>query len=170
VRRSLINLMRCPAWQQCGPKVQICLDFCNLDETPELLSMVRPLAPLASKDVNLSIDMPAAAVGARDVQQLGPTLGSSLKQLMLEECVLSWDFWPAVWAHLPRLQQLGVEGLVRGAIGVHGLATFCSCATRPLQLSLGQRLYKQVEAQGKLDQEGRWMGVPQVTVTEAVET
>jgi hypothetical protein len=53
---------------------------------------------------------------------------------------------------------------------VHGLATFCSCGTRPLQLSLGQRLYKQVEAQGKLDQEGRWMGVPQVTVTEAVET
>jgi hypothetical protein len=169
VRRSLLNLMRCPAWQQCGPEVHVCLGLSRRDgDGPEQLDLLRTLAPLVSKEVKLSLDMPEAAVGAPDVQQLGATLGSSLKQLMLEECVLAWDFWSAVWAHLPGLQQLGVGGLVRGATGVHGLATFCSCATRPLQLSLGQRLYTQVE--GRLDQEGRWMGVPHVTVTEEMET
>jgi hypothetical protein len=168
VHRCLMNLMRSPAWQRCGPAVNISLEFLQVDNgLPELLSLVLPLAPLASKEVKLSIDMPDAAVGAPEVQQLGVTLGSSLKQLWLVECELSDGFWPAVWADLPGLQQLGVGVNVHGASGAQELAFFCSRATRALQLHLYPDLYKQVGAEGKLDQEGRWRGVPQVTVTQA---
>jgi hypothetical protein len=67
------------------------------------------LAPLASREVKLSMSVsPEAVVGASAVQQLGATLGSSLKHLVLGECEVSVDFWPAVWAHLPGLQQLTV--------------------------------------------------------------
>jgi hypothetical protein len=190
VRRSLVNLMRCPAWQQCGPRVHVSLLWWLGDSLPQLLSLIPALALLASKEVKLSIDYSEAALGASAVQQLGATLGNSLKHLVLEECLLSDDFWLAVRAHLPglqqltigdtahklpntfwsvawaRLQQLAVRGNVYCAIDVQELASFCSHATRPLQLSLGQRLYKQVE--GKLDQEGRWMGAPQVTVIKAI--
>jgi hypothetical protein len=114
--------------------------------------------------------MPAAVTGGLAVQQLGGALGTSLKQLVLQRCALSEDFWPAVWAHLPGLQQLTVEDNVYGFIGMDELASFCGGATHPLQLNLGQRLYKKVGAEGKLDQEGRWRGVPQVTVTEAVKS
>jgi hypothetical protein len=167
VRRSLVNLMRCPAWQQCGPRVHVRLSTRRGRDMPELLSLIPALAPLASKEVKLSIDMEGGDVGASELQQLGFALGSSLTQLVLGECDLSPDFWPAVWAHLPGLQQVTVGSRVRGANVLHELASFCSCATRPLQLRLGQRLYTQVE--GRLDQEGRWMGVPHVTVTEAVD-
>jgi hypothetical protein len=167
VHRSLVNLMRCPAWQQCGPEINVILPRSLRDvDMPELLSLVPALAPLASKEVKLSIHMPAVALGASEVRQLGVTLGNGLKQLVLMECKVLYDFWPAVWAHLPGLQQLTILSNVRGAIGVDELASFCSRATRPLQLSLGWHLYRRVE--GKLDQGHRWMGVPQVTVTKAV--
>jgi hypothetical protein len=169
MHRSLVNLMRCPAWQQCGPKVRISLIKEGYDDidSPEVLALVRALAPLASKEVSLAISMSEALIGASEVQQLGIALGSSLKQLTLYKCEVEEDFWSAVWAHLPGLQQLKTWEKVSGAIGVDELAAFCSRATRPLQLNLWRELYKEVAAEGKLDQQGRWMGVPQVTVTKA---
>jgi hypothetical protein len=166
VRRSLLNLLPCPAWQQCGPSVKVNLHLQQTDDrAPQLLDLVPALAPLVSNEVKLSIDMPNTVSGASEVQQLGRALGNSLKQLELKGCEV-WDsFWPAVWTHLPGLQQLGLGGGVHGAIGVDELAAFCSRATRPLQLNLWRELYKEVAAEGKLDQQGRWMGVPQVTVT-----
>jgi hypothetical protein len=175
VQHSLQNLMRCPAWQQSGPAVHVRLDF---DLHDILLSPVLgALAPLMGKEVSLSIGTPTAALGAAQIRQLGFALGSSLTQLELWECDLSPDLWPAIWAHLPGLQQLTVDECVcatvgadsvYGATGAQQLTSFCSSATRPLQLNLVRRLYEQVE--GKLDQESRWMGVPHVTVTVAVET
>jgi hypothetical protein len=140
-------------------------------DTPDLLSLVPALAPLASKEVKLSIHMPEAALGASEVQQLGVTLGSSLKQLVLEVCELSDDFWPAVWAHLPGLQQLTVTDDVYGSFGVDELSSFCSGATRPLQLKLSQAFIEELREEGDLDQGDRWMGAPHITVTvaEAVE-
>jgi hypothetical protein len=167
VQRSLVNLTRCPAWQQCGPGVHVWLEFGELEydiNMPELRCLVPALASFVSKDVQLSVDMSDAAVRASEVKQLSAVLGSSLKQLVLRACKVSDDFWSVMWTHLPGLQQLTISSNVRGAIGVDELASFCSRATRPLQLNLGWYLYKRVE--GKLDQEGRWRGVPQVTVTQ----
>jgi hypothetical protein len=165
VHRSLVNLIKCPAWQQCGPGVHVHLRCTDLDEDegmPELLSLIPALAPLAGKEVKLCIDMPDAAFEASEVQELGVTLGSSLKQLMVKQCFLSPDFWPSVWAHLPGLQQLGVGDSVYGAVSVHDFTPFCSRATRPLQLSLGQERYKEI---GQLLQKycSVW-GVPHVTI------
>jgi hypothetical protein len=134
-----------------------------MDDMPELLRLLPALAALASKEVKVSIDMPAAVLGASAVQQMGGALGSSLKQVVLRGCGLSPDFWPAVWAHLPGLQQLTVGDKVHGAIGVHEVAAFCSHATRPLQLNLRQDLHK--EMGGKLEEQCQVWGVPQVTVT-----
>jgi hypothetical protein len=93
VHKGLVNLMRCPAWQQCGPGVHLRLLVDQEDYTPERLNpLLGALAPLISKEVSLAIDMPAAAAGAPAVHQLGVTLGSSLKQLTLQECALSDDF------------------------------------------------------------------------------
>jgi hypothetical protein len=165
VGRSLLNLMRCPAWQQCGPSVNVKL-WGDIDDPTQLNRLLGALAPLAGKEVKLAIER-SEALGTSVVQQLVDKLGSSLKQLVLAECQMTPDIWPAIGAQLPGLQQLTIGDKVHGAIGAHELAVFCSCATRPLQLSLGQRLYKQVVAEGMLDQQGRWAGVPHVTVTEA---
>jgi hypothetical protein len=168
VQRGLMNLTRCPAWQQCGPAVHVRLWGDKEDDMPDLLSLVPSLALLSSKEVKLSIDMCEAAVGASEVQQLGSVLGSSLKQLVLGECEVTDDFWPAVWTHLPGLQQLTIRGSASGAIGTDELASFCSHATRPLQLNLWKYLYNRVGADGKLERQCRVWGVPQVTVAEAI--
>jgi hypothetical protein len=139
-------------------------------ETPELLGLVRALAPLVSKEVKLSIHMLEAVAGAAEVQQLGDALGSSLKQLALEACELPDGFWPAVWENLPGLQQLTVGDRVWGATDAHELAVFCSRATRPLQLRLGWNVFKRVGAEGKLERQCQVRGMHQVTVTQAVGT
>jgi hypothetical protein len=170
VQRGLVNLMRCPAWHQCGSGVHIRVVEHPAANSPELLGRVLGmLAPLVGKEVLLSIDMPEADVGAPELQQLGGALGSSLNQLGLERCEVSDGFWPAVWAYLPGLQQLTVGDKVQGAVGAHEVAFFCSRATRPLQLSLGQRLHKEAGAEGKLERQCRVWGVLQVTVNEAVD-
>jgi hypothetical protein len=115
-QRSLVNLMRCPAWQQGGPAVHVRLVGKRIHGMPELGSLVPALARLAGKEVELFIDMPDAAVGPPEVQQLGATLGSSLKQLVLEKCEASDDFWPSIWDHLPGLQLLEVRDRVRGGL------------------------------------------------------
>jgi hypothetical protein len=115
---------------------------------------------LPGKDVLLSIDGPDILTGAPAVQQLGVTLRGSLKQLVLGNCDLSPDFWPAVWAHLPGLQQL--KDKFKGASGATKLAFFSSRATRPLQLYLKGDRYREVR--GKLGEQCQVWGVPQVTV------
>jgi hypothetical protein len=72
---------------------------------------------LAGKEVELTINMPAAALGASAVQQLSGAVGSSLEQLVVEACELLDDLWLAVWAHLPVLKQLTVCESVCGAVG-----------------------------------------------------
>jgi hypothetical protein len=122
VQRSLVNLMRCPAWQQCGPGVHVRLSW-NWDEDPpqQLSPLLGALAPLAIKEVKLSIHVPEAALAASAVQQLGGALGSSLKQLTLQDCKLSVDFWQEVSAHLPGLQQLTIGDKGRRVRGLrHG--------------------------------------------------
>jgi hypothetical protein len=165
VQRSLQNLVRCPAWQLCGPAVHISLDYVDMDDT-QLITVLGALAPLVGKEVSVSFHMPEADVGAPEVQQLGGALGSSLKKLVLQECYLSEDFWRAVWAHLPGLQQLTVQDGVYGATGATELIFFCSRATRPLHLHLGQALHQQWGVQGKLEKQCQLWGVPQVTVSE----
>jgi hypothetical protein len=159
VHSSLVNLMRCPAWQQCRSRVSISLGFAGPPE-----QLMGALAPLAGKEVSLSINDRDSLIEAPAVQQLGATLGNSLRQLVLEACELSPDFWPAVWAHLPGLQQLTVSDQVKGASSATELAVFCSRAMRPLQLNLGPGLLEQVG--GKLEEQCQVWGGPQVTVAE----
>jgi hypothetical protein len=166
IHSSLMNLMRSPAWQQCGPQVHVRLIGEQYFDPPELPSFIRALALLAGKEVKLSLDMPDIPTGASEVQQLGVTFGSSLKQLVLEDCDLESGFWPAVWSHLPGLQHLVVGDSVCGAIGVRQISSFCKAATRPLQLDLGPEVYEEMGAEGHLEGEGRVRGAPQVTVTE----
>jgi hypothetical protein len=67
-----------------------------------------------------------------------------------------------MWAYLPGLQQLTVHGSASGGEKALWFAPGDNCATRPLQLNLDGRLYKKMGL--KLDQQGRWKHVPQVTV------
>jgi hypothetical protein len=165
IHRGLLNLTRCPAWQQSGPVVQVELIQNNAYFTSELLDLTMgALALLSSREVHLTIDMPEISTRGSTIQQLGEALGSSLKKLTLYQCDLSDDFWPAVWAHLPGLQQLAVTHLVHGSIGPEQLASFCSHAARPLQLNLGLELYEQAQGGGRLERQCRVWGVPQVTV------
>jgi hypothetical protein len=137
-------------------------------EPPELLGLVRALAPLVGKAVRLCITVPQVVTGAAEVEQLGVTLGSSLKTLDLWECELSDDFWPAVWAHLPGLQQLWVGDMVHGATSAPELAAFCARATRPLQLNLDELLHDNVS--GILERQCQVWGVPQVTIGAVFST
>jgi hypothetical protein len=123
LQRWLINLTRSPAWQQSGPVVHVELsegdsDSSSADSSPDLNlnQLLGAQAPLASKEVKLSIYMPQALLKASAVWQLGSALGSSLKALVLWQCRLLNTFWPAVWVHLPGLQQLTVSDKVCGAI------------------------------------------------------
>jgi hypothetical protein len=164
VRRGLLNLTRCPAWQQCGPLAGVDL-YQDGHFSPGLQGLILgALAPLCSREVKLTIFMlegVTQSVTGQLVQQLGGALGSSLKHLVLRRCHLPDDFWPAVWAHLPWLQQLAVSDQVHGSIGREQLMSFCSHAVRPLQLNLGLRLYEAVQGGAQLNTAG---GVPQVTV------
>jgi hypothetical protein len=171
MHRGLAKLARCPAWQGCGPVVEVILcveDYAEEEDdiSPEMLgSMLGALAPLANMKVHLSLASPGVGVGASAVQELGTALGNSLEQLVLELCELEDDFWPAVWAHLPGLRTLTIEDEVSGARDPSTIACFCSHATRPLHLRLGHVLYLQAGSHSKLENHCRVWGVPQVTVT-----
>jgi hypothetical protein len=67
VHRSLPNLMQSPAWQQCGPAVNASLIFDKIDDSPVLVDLIHALAPLASKEVSLTIDMPEGWLSASEV-------------------------------------------------------------------------------------------------------
>jgi hypothetical protein len=173
VRRSLQNLVQCPAWQQCGPKVDVKL-FPDLgDDAPKQLGpLLSALAPLAGKEVKLAIWVPNAVIGASAVQQLGTALESSLKQLWLQSCEVTHDFWPAVWAHLPGLQQLTIGEEICGAFGTEEVESFCSHATRPLQLRLARELdyFWYLWKEGQADRECLLGAVPLVTVSSVKTT
>jgi hypothetical protein len=63
------------------------------------------------------------------LEALACTISPGVCASLLGRCILSDDFWPAIWSHLPGLQQLTVGRGVSGATA-HELANFCSCATR----------------------------------------
>jgi hypothetical protein len=108
--------------------VEVRLDgFRDGGVTPELLSTtLGALTLLSDRKVVLYIELPGVPIRAKAVRQLGDTLGSSLKQLILSECSLPPSFWAAVWAHLPGLQYLTLTDELCGAVGADDLAFFCS--------------------------------------------
>jgi hypothetical protein len=99
------------------------------------------------------------------IEQLGRVLGGSLRHLEIKGSQLVTDFWPAVWSHLPGLQQLTL-GPYASPLTSDDLASFCSSATRPLQLGLRleQAQLDQVGPTSRLEEACRVKGVPQVTV------
>jgi hypothetical protein len=142
----------------------------------DLMQSVSALAALVDRKVQVSIgtgrwSLAADIVGRLQatggiVQHLGATLGHSLTFLQLSNCTILHDFWPAVWRHLPGLQELELLTPVIGAVSSRDIAAFCSHATRPLRLVLGRRVYSSVGPPEHLEQQCRTWGVPQVTVTE----
>jgi hypothetical protein len=129
--------------------------------------MLEALSPVSHKDLNLCIEAPSFTMGSGAVEELGRVLGSRLTSLELCKCKLEKSFLPAVWAHLPGLQQLLMWEWVTGEISAETVASFCSHATHPLQLTLRPELYKKLEAgSGRFEEQCRIWGVPQVTVTE----
>jgi hypothetical protein len=81
-------------------------------------------------------------------------------------CTVLQDFWPAVWRHLPGLQELTIFMGVLGAISSSDIAAFCSTATRPLSLRLFTDIHRPVGPAEQQEQQCRTWGTPQVTVTE----
>jgi hypothetical protein len=55
---------------------------------------------------------------------------------------------------------------VTGAVSSSDIAAFCSHATRPHHLALGESLYSKVAPAEQLEQQCRTWGVPQATVTQ----
>jgi hypothetical protein len=105
------------------------------------MQVMSALAALADKEVQLEIHAPGLQVSAGIVEHLGATLGHSLTHLELSACSIPHDFWPAVWRHLTRLQELQVLSTVAGAVSSNDIAASCSQATRPLGLRLQGPLY-----------------------------
>jgi hypothetical protein len=163
--RALANLGRCPAWQQSGPDVCVSLYDVNglLSKgwTQDLCDQIlAPLSVLSSKQVQLSIDAWRLTAGSAVVKATGRVVGSSLVELELLGHSLSQGFWPAVWAHLPGLQQLTLSlspGQTQGA----DITSFCKLATHPLQLTLEEGMCQDVGGISKL----QMLGTPVVTVT-----
>jgi hypothetical protein len=168
LRQALSNLARCPAWQSSGPAVHLCI-LMDADGFPSdsCAQLFPALATLASKQVQLDVDIWGAHLRASDIQLLGSILGPNLTHLTVENLLLSQDLWPAVWAHLPGLQQLELRGEDEAeAPSAESLAAFCSHATRPLQLALSRGLYTRTTVSAeRLQAECRVWGVPQVTVS-----
>jgi hypothetical protein len=159
------KLGTCPAWQASGPSVLVCLEAFLQQTDVQYWQLTIPiLAALANRKVRLSI----SALGLRGdiVEHLGATLGHSLTHLTLAVCSIPHDFWPAVWRHLPGLQEPSLWSHVRGAVSRNDIAAFCSHATRLLRILLGWRLYSSVGPAEQLEQQCRTWGVPQVTVVE----
>jgi hypothetical protein len=99
------------------------------------------------------------------VQELGRVLGSRLTCLELQACQLTKDFWPAVWGHLAGLQHIYLWHEAASEVSAETVASFCSHATRPLQLTLTPQLYHRLEAgSGRFEEQCRVKGVPEVTV------
>jgi hypothetical protein len=161
LQAALTNLGACPAWQHSGPSVCVTVTSHGHEQTVELIPA---LAALASREVQLAIDAARLSMTADIVERLGATLGHSISNLRLLRCSIPHDFWPAVWRHLPELQELSLMRGAGGAVSCNDIAAFCSHATRPLSLRLGPYLYSQLGPAEQLEQQCRTWGVPQVTL------
>jgi hypothetical protein len=171
LRAALINLERCPAWQQSGPTVDIRV-IRDHRHGGGFYQVLEALSAVTSKHVQLTLDARWALLEESTVQELGRALGHRLIGLELQNGQLCEDFWAAVWAHLPGLQRLTLcdtscDGLPSNYIIRESLTSFCSHATHPLQLRLGRRMYSKLGvASWKLEEQSRGAGegVPRVTV------
>jgi hypothetical protein len=134
--------------------------------SPALLSETfSAMSALSPRQVHISVNAHQVRFTASVIEQLGRAPGASLKHLEIFGGQLPSDFWPAVWAHLPGLQQLTLGPYVDPLTSEH-LVSFCSSATRPLQLGLRleQAQLDQVGPTSRLEEACRVKGVPQVTV------
>jgi hypothetical protein len=95
MRRAFSNLARSPVWQQSSPRTHVTLCEGEYETHKDLDYYISPsklgcvfsaLAPLASKEVTLTINMYCVSLNSPEVQQLGAALGTSLKHLALEAC------------------------------------------------------------------------------------
>jgi hypothetical protein len=127
---------------------------------------VSALAALAGRKVQLTVDAQGFRMAGEIVEHLGGTLGHSLTHLKLRVCRVPGDFWPAVWRHLPGLQELSLRSSVEGAVSSSDIAAFCSHATRPLSLRLDRLLHRALGPSKQLEQQCHTWGVPHVTVSE----
>jgi hypothetical protein len=163
IQAALTNLRACPAWQASGPSVHVRVNSQGQDQAVE--QWLSALAALANKEVQLSVMAPEVQMTREVVQCLGATFGRSLTRLTLLICSIPHDFWPAVWRHLPGLQELRLWNGAVGAVTCADIAAFCSHATRPLSLRLGRGLYAQIAPAEQLEQQCRTWGAAQVAVT-----
>jgi hypothetical protein len=168
IRDAVTNLGRCPAWQLSGPAVKCTLDDYreSIDDSQSLVETVAALSGLTNKQLQLSISSMVVLYDAALIEQLGRALGTSLIRLDLSSSNISRDFWPAVWAHLPGLQQLSLGEYIHGtAVHLADLAAFCTHAPRPLQLCLDASLEEALGSADLLQELGSIWGRPQVTVS-----
>jgi hypothetical protein len=166
LQAALVNLATCPAWQDSGPSVHIRLTSYRQGSQQQTVEhLISGLAPLSGRSVQLLLDAHGLQVTEDIAERLGTTLGHSLTHLKLSMCTIHHDFWPAVWRHLPALQELSLMWGAGGAVSSSDLAGFCTLATRPFLLRLSEDLYGQVGRAVQREQRRRRQGVPQVTVT-----
>jgi hypothetical protein len=152
LRQGLLNLGRCPAWQQSGPDVQVKLGIRDqsVQWSPDICrQLFASLSPLVGRRVQLHILADTLSFDSHVVQELGQVMGSSLTHLHLMATRLPRSFWPAVWAHLPGLQVLSLWKVIAAVIDV---ASFCAAATRPLQLKVSRSMYTELVADAKVKQ------------------
>jgi hypothetical protein len=167
VQKAFTNLGTCPAWQDSGSPVHVHLTVNGTTQQKTVEQSFSALAPLASRKVQLTVDAFRLNMAGEIVERLGTTLGPSLTHLKLSVYAIHPDFWPAVWRHLPGLQETTLWSDVTETVSSRDIAAFCSHATRPLRLRLENRLYSKIGPTQQLEQQCRTWGVPQVTVTEA---
>jgi hypothetical protein len=167
VMQAVASLGSCPAWQQSGSALKCSVSKGEIEVNAQgsLAATVTALSVFANRQVEVSINYKEACFTDSVVEQLGRALGFSLRQLHIYGGHISKSFWPAVWAHLPGLEQLTLGPHAGGAVDLDDLASFCSRAARPLQLGLSGGLYSLLEPVDRLEEQCRVWGVPQVTVT-----
>jgi hypothetical protein len=146
-----------------------CLDSGHFNWNQSLMEMCAALSGFAIQQLDLTIQAERTdeiSFDASLLQQLGSILGSSLTHLQVERGHICRDFWPAVWAHLPRLQRFSLGRYIDSDdICLDDLGAFCTHAARPLQLCLDVHLMERVGPVDRLQELGGIWGAPRVTVT-----
>jgi hypothetical protein len=168
IRDAIANLGRCPAWQLSGSAVKcnLAADEEQLNDPLLLAETVAALSGFANRELQLSISSSDRVVyDAPLLQQLGRIVGSGLTQLEIGNGHICRDFWPAVWAHLPRLTQLSLGCYLHmDNIYSQDIVAFCIRAARPLQLCLDEGLEGHVGPADRLQELCTFWGGPQVTI------
>jgi hypothetical protein len=168
IRDAVTNLGRCPAWQLSGSAVEcnLAADEEQLNDPLLLTETVAALSGFGNRELQLSISNSDEVVwDAALLEQLGRVLGSSLTDLEIRSGHICRDFWPAVWAHLPRLTQLSLGCYLHmDTIHSQDIVAFCIRAARPLQLQLYEGLEGQVGPAERLQELCTLWGGPLVTI------